>query len=307
LVKTKDLCAHKSGHSSDNQVQVQVTKYATARFNNALSMEDSDDEEGNDSTHPRRNLDATNYQTDAYNNSVTEHHVPKQAPDDMNLYKQQIAALKKQNMEGARCLNEINKLREEENKESAKYIVELQKLHKEEIATANNKLLEISKKHRFDVLKKQDTALNLLNKKASVSDKGTKRTCLTNNKNGSKKSKNVTTQISTSEANVIIQPPITEANSDWDLPYDKNKPFIDYASPKYDSTAQMVTIVNVRKRKGKPVELMVEWTCGSVEWGTINNVWSDVGTWDVDRTMFKNYKESHGYELIQKYMKNKKV
>ena len=96
-----------------------------------------------------------------------------------------------------------------------------------------------------------------------------------------------------------------ETNDDWDLCPDKDKPCIDFSSPNYDDTAKMLTIVNVRKRKQKPIELMVKWTCGSEEWGTINNVWNDVGRWDIDRNMFKDYKDNHGHELIQNYYKTK--
>ena len=190
--------------------------------------------------------------------------------------------------------NEKEALKKEVSK--AKRInAQLMKLHEDEAVVVNKRLLEATKKKQVHELKIKDNILHKTNK-SKMKNLGAI----------AKISDNESMLKLSSKPKIAKTKSTDELDSDWDIEYDKTKPFDDYESPNYDpKKSKMLTIVNVRKRKNNPIELMIEWSCGCLEWGTIDNVWIDIVRWDSDRKMFHDYDSNHGLIWIKNYIESK--
>jgi hypothetical protein len=242
-----------------------------------------------------------------------------------SIYKRQIEALSKE-LETSRRLNE-----------------QLLQLRKDDVVANNNKLLESSKKKQVDALKRQDNLLNKSNKSKSrkpgttninktATTKPVSTELTTTVQTPTVPTPTVPTPIpkptvpiptipmptvptptiptptvpTTTVPTPTVQTAVVHLQSDWEIEHDISKPYLDFESPDYDPyTSEMVSIVNVRKRKLEPAELLVKWTCGCYEWGTIDNVWKDVYGWDKKRKMFHEYNNSHGLSLVQNFIESK--
>jgi hypothetical protein len=87
--------------------------------------------------------------------------------------------------------------------------------------------------------------------------------------------------------------------SEWEVLPDPNQQVTEYTNHQFEGPIKMLEVVNVQKQVGENGRLLIRYSCGSVEWGDINDVWSDA------RGLITKYKKVHAKLFIDKYSKEK--
>ncbi len=120
-------------------------------------------------------------------------------------------------------------------------------------------------------------------------------------KRGSGARKVIETQSDNQDRIQISMPTATQSHlhqvvdDNWEIVPDSNKPTIEFQNPESDD-AFIKRILNVRKRFNEVPEMLLEWSCGSMEWHIMDNVWTDVPD------MMKDYTEKHALQCVKDYV-----
>jgi hypothetical protein len=256
-------------------------------------------------------LDKINDSNDRNNNSIVETgskqiQLTNIEITDASVYKQQVAELKKKYTDARRFTKQIEQI---------------------ELMTKNTKrkgmeqLSELVRQQQVDKTKKMDTAEKVRKKQKSLGSNGiahavsndTARTksIPNNSKDGTSNSnKNIETSkglCQTLEPNASSHQYMQSVNAshnseniiEWEIIPDSNQPVLEYTNNDFDGHISMFEVVNVQKQIGENAKVLVRYSCGSVEWGDINTVWSDA------RRLITTYNKEHAKLFMNIYAKQK--